>query len=104
MSETDRYSPIKAALELAGHIVTRVHSGKVKVKGGWMQLADEGTPDFHVASPGGRSTWLEVKDDKGFLSEAQERWHERAKKEGHRVAVVRSPREALAAVAFKGPP
>jgi len=80
-----------------GHIVTRVHSGKVKVRGGWMQLAEEGTPDFHVGLSGGGSMWLEVKDDDGELSHAQKRWHERAKKGGHRVYVVRSVAEALEA-------
>lgn len=104
MSETDLYDPIKKTLERFGHIVTRVHSGKVKVRGGWMQLADPGTPDHHVMSPGGLSTWLETKTPTGSLSHAQKAWHERAKKEGHRVAVVRSPREALEAVAYKGPP
>jgi hypothetical protein len=98
MNETDLYDPIKKTLERIGCIVTRVHSGKVKVRGGWMQLADEGTPDHHVMCPDGSSFWLETKTQEGDLSPAQRRWHERAKKSGHRVAVVRSPREALAVV------
>ena len=98
MSETDLYDPIKKTLEHLGHIVTRIHSGKVKVRGGWMQLADPGTPDHHVMSPNGVSTWLETKTPIGKLNEAQVAWHERAKKLGHRVMVVRSPEEALAAV------
>lgn len=98
MSETSLYDPIKKALERCGHIVTRVHSGKVKVRGGWMQLADPGTPDHHVMSPNGQSTWLETKTPVGKLNEAQLAWHERAKRNGHRVKVVRSAAEALVAV------
>lgn len=98
MSETDLYDPIKKTLERFGHIVTRVHSGKVKVRGGWMQLADPGTPDHVCCSPNGLTTWLETKTPVGKLSPAQVAWHERAKRNGHRVAVVRSPAEALKAV------
>ena len=104
MSETDLYDPIKKLLEKCGHIVTRVHSGKVKVRGGWMQLADPGTPDHHVMSPGGVSTWLETKTPVGKLNAAQKAWHERAKRNGHRVKVVRTPAEALQAVQCEDPP
>lgn len=104
MSETDLYDPIKKTLERIGCIVTRVHSGKVKVKGGWMQLADEGTPDHHVMCPDGSSVWLETKTEEGKLSPAQRRWHERAKRNGHKVAVVRDPRQALAAVGQRAGP
>lgn len=98
MSETDIGRAIRKTLERIGCIVTRVHSGKVKVKGGWMQLADEGTPDHHVMCPGGLSMWLETKTAVGNLSPAQKRWHERARKNGYTVKVVRSPQEALEAV------
>jgi hypothetical protein len=100
MSETDLYDPIKKTLERLGCIVTRVHSGKVKVRGGWMQLADPGTPDHHVMAPNGIATWLETKTDEGSLSPAQLLWHERAKRSGHRVFVVRSPAEAVAAAYY----
>ncbi len=98
MSETELYDPIKKTLERCGHIVTRIHSGKVKVRGGWMQLAPKGTPDHVVSSPNGLTTWLETKTPVGELNADQKAWHERAKRGGHRVVVVRSPAEALAAV------
>lgn len=41
MSETDLYDPIKKTLERFGHIVTRVHSGKVKVRGGKIRSSPE---------------------------------------------------------------
>lgn len=63
-----------------------------------MQLAEEGTPDHVVSSPNGLTTWLETKTPIGKLNDAQKTWHERAKRNGHRVAVVRTPAEALAAV------
>lgn len=108
MSETDLSRAITKALTQLGHVVIRVQSGKVFVgnqyssSGHWVQLADKGTPDRVVLSHGGITTWLEVKTPKGRLSPEQVRWHERAKKGGHRVAVVRSVAEALQAV--KGPP
>lgn len=98
MSETDLYDPIKKTLERFGHLVTRVHSGKVKVRGGWMQLADPGTPDHHVVASFGVSGWLETKTPVGKLSEAQKRWHARARSLGQRVNVVRSVEEAIAAI------
>lgn len=112
MSETDLSRAITKALTQLGHIVVRVHSGKVRAvapgakwpqraKGlHWLQLADKGTPDRVVLSPNGLTTWLEVKTPKGRLSPEQVRWHERAKKGGHRVAVVRSVTEALQAVSL----
>lgn len=110
MSETDLSRAITKALTQLGHVVVRVHSGKVRVaipgrvmSTHWMQLADKGTPDRVVLSPGGITTWLEVKTPKGRLSPEQVRWHERAKKMGHRVAVVRSVAEALAAVSVPKP-
>jgi len=46
-AETGLTKAIKEALALNPDvIVTRAHSGKVKVRGGWMQLADEGTSDL----------------------------------------------------------
>lgn len=103
MSETELQASIVSALERLGHIVIRVQSGKVKVRGGWMQLAPEGTPDLCVLGPPyptllTTTTWLETKVQGGKLRPAQVAWHERAKKGGHRVAVVRSVAEALAAV------
>jgi hypothetical protein len=97
VGEAELQASIVSSLERLGYLVIRVQSGKVKVKGGWMQLAPEGTPDLHVMSPG-LATWLETKVKDGKLRPSQVAWHERAKKGGHRVAVVRSVAEALQAV------
>lgn len=96
MSETQLQASIVDSLEKMGYLVIRVQSGKVRVRGGWMQLAPEGTPDLCVLSS--HTTWLETKTLTGRLRPAQVAWHERAKKGGHRVAVVRSVAEALTAV------
>lgn len=103
--ETPLSKAISAALEALGHVVIRVHSGSVQAlppsgKGRpyWMQLAEKGTPDRVVLSPGGKVTWIEVKTKTGSVSPVQRLWHERAIRFGHRVAVVRSIRDAIAAV------
>lgn len=98
MSENELQASIVSSLERLGHHVTRIQSGKVRVKGGWMQLAEEGTPDLVVRSPGGLTTWLETKVKDGRLRPAQLAWHERAKKGGHRVAIVRSINDAVTVV------
>ena len=105
MSETALSKAINDTLESLGHVVIRVHSGTIRAlpPGGkgrpyWMQLAIKGTPDRVVLSPNGLTTWLEVKTKTGRLSPDQKRWHERANKGGHRVVVVRSVADALAAV------
>jgi hypothetical protein len=93
-SEAVRQAAIVAALSAAGRIPVRVHSGKVKVRGGWMQLAPNGTPDLYVVGWG----WLECKTDTGKLNADQMRMHRLLRAEGERVAVVRSAAEALRAV------
>jgi hypothetical protein len=92
--ETKDQAGIVSTLEGLGYLVIRTNSGRVPVRGGWMHLAPEGTPDLRVV---GR-TWLETKTDKGKLSEAQKRMHARLIAAGERVAVVRSVAEALEAV------
>ena len=99
MKETDISRAIVKMLSSLGHLVVRVQSGKVQTSSGsWMQMAEKGCPDLICLSSGGVTTWLEVKTPIGSLNADQKAWHERAKRNGHRVAVVRSPAEALAAV------
>jgi hypothetical protein len=98
--ETLRQRAIVFALRRAGHIVLRTHSGKVKVRGGWMQQNEEGTPDLHVVP----STYLETKTDDGKLSDVQRAMHEKLRRRGGVVAVVRSAAEALRAVMQEGCP
>jgi len=47
-----------------------MNSGKVKVRGGWMQLHSPGTADILVF-PQGRIVWLETKDPKGSTHKEQ---------------------------------
>ena len=93
---------IRLALEAPGHMVIRVQSGNVNLgttaKPRWMRLAQKGTPDLLVLGRDGKTTWLEVKLPTGKVSPTQITWHSWALAWGHRVAVVRSVSEALAAV------
>ncbi|HEY3234310.1 MAG TPA: VRR-NUC domain-containing protein [Polyangiaceae bacterium] len=95
MSETELSLGVAHVLERLGCIVIRVHSGQVRVGGGYMQCAPSGTPDRLVLMPGGRSCWLEIKEKHGKISIDQKIWMDRAARLGHRVAVVRSVSEAV---------
>jgi hypothetical protein len=103
--ETQLSRSIASVLRAMGHTVIRVQSGVVKVRGGWMRLADPGTPDLCLPFLPG---WLEVKlpaRTVGVTSkrkraatkpnEAQREWHTKAAKAGVKVAVVRSASEAV---------
>lgn len=94
LPEAERQAGIVEALALIGRTAFRVQSGKVKVRGGWMQLAPVGTPDLYVLGWG----WLECKAERGKLSMNQLVMHERIRHAGELVAVVRTPAEAVAAV------
>ena len=90
--ETTRQARIVAALRKAGHVVHRLHSGKVKVRGGWMVLEPEGTPDLLL--PG--VAYLETKTPTGRLSAAQEAMHAKLQRATKLpVFVVRTAAEAL---------
>lgn len=95
MSETDLSRDIQRTLAKLGIWCIRVQSGKVRVRGGWMQLAEEGTPDLCCPA---LALWLEVKTLAGEPKPSQVAWHARAKREGVKVAVVRSISEAIGAV------
>ena len=71
---------IIAALEAAGCIVLKLNSA--------------GAPDLLVQSPDGLLYLLEVKAAHGTLTPAQRHWQA----QGLRVAIVRTPEQALAAV------
>ncbi len=85
MSETDISRCIQDALAKAGVLVVRVHSGKVKVKGGWMQLARKGTPDLWT-----EWGWIEVKKPGKVRSPEQVKWAEDATAKGINVGVTDS--------------
>lgn len=48
-----------------------------------------GAPDFYIFMLGGKTIHLEVKNEKGKLSENQESWKEKCEKLGHIYRVVR---------------
>ncbi len=92
--ETLRQRAIIKALRTAGYIVMRTHAGKVKVRGGYMQQNEAGTPDLHVV-PG---TYLETKTEDGDLSADQRKMHAKLRRAGGRVETVRTVADALVAV------
>ena len=97
-AERDIKRAILEALHAAGIIAFRVHSGRVKVKRGWMHLAPEGTPDIvAIVPPHGRFLGLEVKTDEGTERDGQLEFAKGARRHGAAVCTVRSPREAVAA-------
>lgn len=98
MSETQLSRSVQNILAGMGVLCIRVQSGQANGKhGGHMQLARKGTPDLWFAYHG-KQGWLELKDDDGKPSEAQEIWHAEAKEHGVFVAVVRTVQEAVDAV------
>lgn len=68
-------------------MVERINAGR---RGG-ARMAPKGRPDLDVIGLG----HLEVKLEGTGPNEAQKDWHRRARKQGAKVAVVRSVREAV---------
>lgn len=99
MSETQLSASIRSALTRMGIWCMRIQSGRVRSRGGFVQLAEAGTPDILLVGPASvAGSWLEVKVEKGRYETSQPAWHERAKKMGVRVATVRSMSEAVEVV------
>ena len=111
MSETELSKAIREALTAKGCWVIRQQSGYVPMthngKKRVIRMGEPGTPDLLVmfspdmpqmgifgAMPA-EFGFMEVKTQKGKLTEAQETWHERAADCGIRCRVVRSVSEAL---------
>ena len=97
MSETALSRSIRLALSALGVWVIRVQSGVLAVaytptRIHRVHCAEPGTPDLCLPALG----WLEVKTARGEPSRVQLAWHNRAAREGVRVAVVRSVSEAVA--------
>jgi hypothetical protein len=98
VSEAAIQRAILVALTAIGAYAFRVQSGRVKVRGGYMQLAPPGTPDVLViVPPHGRLLGLEVKTATGKEREAQVEWAEGARRLGAAVRTVRTPEEAVVA-------
>lgn len=84
MSETSEVTTpgLEALSMLPQTWAERMHSGKVSVRGGWMHLAHEGTPDI-VGARKGRAFACETKrSPKEKLREAQERVAEEMRRAG----------------------
>lgn len=96
--ETSISRAIAKAVADLGFKVLRLHSGKVKVRGGYMRHNERGTPDRCVLLSGGSVVFLEVKKPGGKVREKQAQWHRDVARWGHRVAVVDSVGDAVAAV------
>lgn len=96
MSESAIQRAILETLTALGCTVWRNQAGKVRVRGGYMALSPEGTPDIVGYTRDGRFLAIEVKAPKGREREAQLLWRERAQKAGCIVGVARSVQDAIA--------
>lgn len=80
-------------LNKSGLFYRRMQSGKVKVRGGFMQLVPEGTADFLVCKRT-MTYWLELKAPKGTTAkarkEAQAAFGEEVRALGHTYAICES--------------
>jgi len=98
--------PIIKALRQMGYLVFRMNSGKVRVRGGWMQLCDEGTADILAFGPAlwgkDRTWWIETKQPKGKTlksrQEAQEAFCIKVSNLGHQYIRATSLDEVLEAL------
>ena len=61
MTEGALQALAKEMLGFRGFIVTRVNSGRVRARHGWVQLAPEGTADLICCCPNGRYMAVELK-------------------------------------------
>ena len=97
-------SPLIKMLRQAGVLVLRMNSGKVRVRGGFMQLHEKGTADI-LCFPKGGPVWLETKAVKRDYHkeqyEAQAAFRARVEALGHKYEVVRTIDEGLDAVLRK---
>ena len=98
-TENQLQNQIASYLAACGYIVHRMQSGKVKVKGGWMQLCPEGTPDLMAVGKKGRIIWIEVKTTTGSLSDKQKEHIAELIFRGQEVHIIRSIKQ-LEAVLF----
>ena len=97
--ETAISSKIADILSDLGFMHQRNPCGRLKVRGGWVYGAPNGTPDRLVLLDGGSVVWVEVKKPGGVLSQAQLDWHREARERwGHRVEVADNAQDAISAV------
>src|SRR6185312_13280519 len=99
MSESSELTgPLVKMFRQMGIFCERMNSGRVKVRGGWMQLHSPGTADI-LACPPGRVVWLETKHAKGRTNreqvENQSEFREMVKRLGHEYYRIESIDQAL---------
>ncbi len=87
-------------LQGANVFFLRMNSGKVKVRGGYIDLHPTGTSDFLVCRVGELPAWVELKakgqSTAAARKKAQAEFGERVKQIGHRYAIVTSVDELTA--------
>lgn len=86
--ESKLKSEVLAFLRVCGIRFFRMQSGKVRVRGGWMQLCPDGTPDILCLS--GKTVWLELKQETGKMRKAQEVFRVDAESRGEKYHVIRT--------------
>src|SRR5262245_42370766 len=103
-TESQISKSIRDALDKLGIPNWRMNSGVVRVRGGFMRLAPEGTPDILAAPnvPEGMTAWecpkllwIEVKKPGGKLRPAQLAFGDRMRNRGHAWLCVESFHEVL---------
>lgn len=97
-SETQISRQIQDAVARLGVTLARTQSGKVRVNGGWMQLAPEGWPDLTGYLPNGRFLGIEVKRPGQKPSAAQFLFGRKAAAAGAVYLLASSVQEAVKAV------
>jgi hypothetical protein len=90
MSENAIQAQVMQVLKQLGICCIRINAGKVKVRGGWMQLAPEGTADLAVFPDARMPVWIEMKQPKKGPSKEQKEFQSQVERLGHRYYVVRS--------------
>lgn len=100
MSETSELTgPLLKMLRQAGVMCFRMQSGRVKVRGGWMQLCPNGTADILCFPRKGGVLWLETKavkrDPHRAQREAQAEFCDSVTAMGHRYLQIRDLGDVL---------
>jgi hypothetical protein len=83
------------ALKQLGIFCMRLNSGKVKVRGAWMNLAPVGTADIVAYPEKSLPVWLEIKQVKGEQRDAQVTFQEKVTSLGHSYYVIKSVDEVM---------
>ena len=94
--ETILAAKIIGAFRTLGAKCLRLHSGKVRVRGGWMHQNEEGTADWMILFPGGISRFVEIKVPGETPKPKQLEWRSDVERLGFVCDTVTTLEEALA--------